>query len=79
MGGPLGEDNYWRAHYSDKAMLEATAVWIMITKDREEMNGSREEVLQEERKKKEKKRKGKQRKVKRAKKKGKECGITPSH
>jgi hypothetical protein len=60
--GLLGEDNYWRAYYSDKGMLEAMVVWIMVLKDREEMNGSREEMLEEERKKKEKKKKRKEKK-----------------
>ena len=61
----LGERHYESTQLSDKAckgMIEAMMVWIMIMKDREEMHGSREEVLQEERKQKEKKRKRKQKK-----------------
>jgi hypothetical protein len=52
----LGKGHYLSAHLSDRAckgMLEALVVWIMIVKGREEMNGSREEVFQEERRKKE--------------------------
>jgi hypothetical protein len=61
--GSLGEGHYQSAQLSDKAckgMIEAMVVWIMIMKGREEMYGSREEMLQEERKKKENKRKRKQ-------------------
>jgi acyl-ACP thioesterase len=43
-------------------MIEAMMAWIMVMKGREEMHGSREEVLQEERKKKENKTKRKQKK-----------------
>ena len=53
--GILGGCHYESAQLSDKAckgMIEAMVVWIMIMKDREEMHGSREEVLQDERKKK---------------------------
>jgi hypothetical protein len=63
--GSLGEGHYQSARLSDKAckgMIEAMLVWVMIMKGREEMHGSREEALQEERKKKEKKRKRKQKK-----------------
>jgi hypothetical protein len=49
----LGEDNYLSAYNSDKGMIEAMVVWVVVMKDREEM-------LQEERKGKENKRKRKQ-------------------
>jgi hypothetical protein len=49
--GSLGEGHCQSAQLFDtacKGMVEPMMVWIMIMKDREEMHGSREEVLQEE-------------------------------
>jgi hypothetical protein len=46
----LGEDNFERAYLSHKGMPEAMMVWTMSMKDLEEMLGTREEMLQDERK-----------------------------
>jgi hypothetical protein len=58
----VGEDNFWRAYCSGKGMPEAMVVWTMaiVMKGREEANGSREEMLQEEKQKTKKEQKRKE-------------------